>query len=360
MGLLPATALFHLITNHPTARVVRSAVELNIPEILQDGPLYINTLAAIIGADQAALSRLMRALCSIGVFMLQANEQYSLTPISEALLPHHKHTLKFLALRPLPDEEHSLWGDLTNSVRTGHPAFESSEKEGFFEHLSHNKTEAKHFHTGMTRSSLAQAPFILSAFEFSPYRFIVDLGGGQGALLGEILKACPKSRGVLMDLPDVISNPEPIIAANVLNRCEIVGGDIFKQIPPNGDLYLLKAILHDWSDDVCIRLLSHCRQALKDNADGRILIIEMVLPEKPSPHPGFMMDMNLLALTPGGRQRTRADFRLLLNKAGLTLIKVHRTDSPLRVLEARIRKRNRIPSSHKEALALSKYNTVLE
>jgi hypothetical protein len=173
---------------------------------------------------------------------------------------------------------------------------------------------------------------IVGAYDFAQFQRIVDVGGGQGGLLAEILKAHPSLRGTLYDLPQVVRDPAYLTAAGLADRCEIIGGNFFESLPRGGDAYILKRILHDWSDQRCLEILRQCRQAIDEKA--RILVVDAVLPAGNEPHPGRVMDILMMVLTEG-RERTEQEFRELYERAGFMLTKVIPTRSVLSIVEGR-------------------------
>lgn len=193
------------------------------------------------------------------------------------------------------------------------------------------------FNAGMGAMSAAVAGAVVAAYRFADAARIVDVGGGQGGLLAAILGAAPGSRGVLFDLPEVVATAPAVLgAAGVLERCEIVGGDMFAAVPEGGDLYVLKSVIHDWDDRRAVSVLTNCRRAM-DGREARLLLVERVLPERMEPTPAAQShalgDLNMLVRT-GGIERTESGFRRLLGEAGLRLLRVLPTASHVSLVEA--------------------------
>jgi cyclopropane fatty-acyl-phospholipid synthase-like methyltransferase len=210
------------------------------------------------------------------------------------------------------------WTDLYMSVKTGEPAFERVHGEDLFSYLAKHPDDAAIFNEAMRFVSTAVLTGLLEAYDFSRFPTIVDVGGGTGALLAAILQANPETRGVLADRPDVLSSAAPVLrAAAITDRVETVASDFFQAVPEAGDLYVLSNIIHDWGDEDAVRILQACRQAMPD--DGRLLIVELVLPDGGEPSMAKLADLEMLALTPGGRQRTISEYAGLLEQAGLRL-----------------------------------------
>ena len=179
----------------------------------------------------------------------------------------------------------------------------------------------------------AEPPAVAAAYDFSGCNTIVDVGGATGNLLTTILGRYPAARGILYDLPHVVRDASALIRARGLtDRITIEGGSFFEKVPAGGDAYLLSHVIHDWSEEQCLKILGNCRRAM--NSSSRLLIIEMVLPPGDAPHPGKMLDMMML-VGPGGQERTEQEYGALLAKAGLRLTRIVPTDSPVSVAEAR-------------------------
>jgi hypothetical protein len=159
----------------------------------------------------------------------------------------------------------------------------------------------------------------------------VDVGGGHGVLLASILSKYPKMTAVLYDEPTVITGAKDVLAAHgVADRCEVVGGNFFQSAPAGGDAYILKHIIHDWSDEDCLMILSHCRAGMM--AGGKVLIVEMVIPERNVPSVSKFLDLEMLLFLTGC-ERTEAEYRTLLDRAGFDLTAVVATPSAYSVIE---------------------------
>jgi hypothetical protein len=332
-SLPAATRMFHLLSSNEASRAIRVAASLKLADILENGYLSPDKLAEAAGADASALQRLMRALISIDLFAENQDGSYSLSPLAETLLSGKDGSLRDFALRAPSHVEGEFWGDLLESVKTGMPSFETAQGEWFFDYLRHAGESADHFRAGMTLGSQSQAPFLMESFDFSPFKQIVDIGGGEGAFLAAILRANPNAHGMLMDMHCMVDNSNYLQSEEVSDRCEVIAGDFFEGAPSGGDLYILKAILHDWSDEMAIQILRNCRDALGSAKSGRVLVIEMVIPNGRKPHPAKFMDLNLLVLTPGGRERTQKEFRALFHAAGLKWKGLYRSACPLVIME---------------------------
>ena len=219
-----------------------------------------------------------------------------------------------------------------HSLATGGTGFEAAMGMPLFNYLAQHPEEASLFSETMVGFHGAEPPAVAAAYDFSIFTTVVDVGGATGNMLAAILARHPEPRGVLFDMPHIVGGaPSLLKARGVDNRVTIEAGDFFKGVPAGGDAYLLSHVIHDWNEDQCLTILGHCRKAMKP--DGKLLIVEMVLPAGDTPHPGKLLDMVMLVV-PGGQERTEAEYTPLLAKAGFRVTRVIPTDSAVSVVEA--------------------------
>src|SRR5581483_2901478 len=199
-------------------------------------------------------------------------------------------------------------------------------------YLGHNAEAGQVFNAAMTAlGAAAENPAVIAAYDFSGVGRVIDIGGGHGSLLTSILTAYPRVKGVLFDQPAVIESARSQIQeAGVADRCELVGGDFFDAVPPGGDVYLLKRIIHDWDDERSVAILKHCRRAM--GAEGKLLVVEAVLPPGDEPSPGKLVDVVMLTILTG-RERTAAEYGTLYEAAGFDLTRILPTASPMSIIE---------------------------
>lgn len=315
------------------SQAIHAAAELGVADALADGPRTGAELAAQIGADEQALHRLLRLLISHGIFTERRDGRYALTSMARALRRDADVSLRDAALFFGSPIHRDNWSHLVDAVRTGKPVGEALHGMSFFDQVRADRKLGTLFDNAMTSiGSLGLEP-VLAAYDFTRFGTVVDVGGGDGTLLAEILRRAPRSRGVLMELPGVVESATTRLAdLGLIDRCTIERGSFFDSVPQGGDAYLLKHVLHDWPEDDAGRILAAVRAAMKP--DARLLIIELVVPENTRPHPGKFVDLEMLVNT-GGRERTAAEYRKLLARFGFTLTNVIPTASPDNVLEAR-------------------------
>jgi len=224
------------------------------------------------------------------------------------------------------------FGELMHGVVTGQTAFDHIFGKSFFDYLGDHLEAADAFDDAMTGFTQAHAEAAVEAYDFSGLRRVVDVAGGHGSLLAAILKSSPSATGVLFDQPSVIAGaPAVLETEGVADRCDLASGDMFESVPAGGDAYVLKWIIHDWDDARAINILTRCQEAIDDR--GRILLIERVLAPLGEVSQGTRGDITMMALT-GGRERTEAEFRRLLESSGFRLARVVATAIELSVIEA--------------------------
>jgi hypothetical protein len=331
-ALEPAEYLMRMFDHVEFSYLVVVAVELGIADLLASGPRSIADLAADTGTDVQSLYRVLRALGAGGVFLEDGNRHFSLTPLADPLRQDAPDSIRPQALWRGREAYRRTWGDLLYSVRTGEPAFDHVYGKPFFAYLAEQPALARIFNDVMTSASSDEGAAIAAAHDFSGYRRIVDVGGGHGALLAAVLDRYPGPFGELLDLPDVVETAHGAIDRHIdAGRAEKVAGDFSQAVPPGGDAYLLKWIIHDWDDEAAIKILTNCRTAMAPA--GKVLLVEVVIPEGTAGSDATGLDTTMLVFT-GSRERTEGEYRDLLQRAGLTLIKTSPTPSQLSILEA--------------------------
>jgi hypothetical protein len=317
------------------ASALHVAAKLNIADLLWDGPRPVSELAKETGMTESALYRVLRALASTGVFAELEGGCFTLTPAA--------YPLGRRAERPIRDITHwisdpfhlPIWAEALYSVQTGQPALELVHKKSTFEALFADEKVGQSFHNGMTNFSQLAAPAVLEAYDFSGIRKLVDVGGGHGALLRAILERHPGLHGMVYDLESVVAGArEAGSETSVSDRLEFAAGDMFESVPAGADAYLMKHIVHDWDDARSQKLLANCRRALGNTKNGRVLLVEGVIRPGNDPDPFKFIDLEMLMMCGGGKERTEAEYSTLLESAGLRLNRIARTEQFVDVIEA--------------------------
>ncbi|HET7062052.1 MAG TPA: methyltransferase [Nitrosospira sp.] len=274
----------------------------------------------------------MRALASVGIFAEVDGGRFQMTPLAEPLRSDAPNSLRDFSIFLGADWHWQAWGDLAGGARTGEPAFEQVHGKAFFEYLGENPGPAQIFNDAMTSLSTAASAAVVNGYDFTGINTLVDVGGGHGLLLASILKENPRMTGVLFDAPSVVAGASGVIEAHgVSGRCETLGGDFFVSVPAGGDAYIIKHIIHNWDDDRASTILQNCRQGMSPS--GKLLVVEMVIPESNAPSPGKLLDLEMLVLFLHAHERTEGEYRALFERSGFRLSRIVPTPSPYSVIE---------------------------
>ncbi len=335
----PPVALFGMLAGMWQAKAIYTAAELGIAEAVADRPRPLAELAELTGSHPRSLYRLLRALAQIGIFEELPGPAFANSKVSHYLRPDVPGTMYAMAMG-CADWGWRSWGDLTTSIRTGDAAFDRVHGMPMWDYFKdHNQTAGRLFNESMTGFSAAVDDPVAAAAELDGVRSIVDVGGGQGRLLRTILDAHPQiERAVLFDQPQVLVEAQPVIAGSEENgRLELVGGDFFTDVPAGADVYLMKMILHDWTDDECVKILQNCRRAM--NPGGRVLAAEIVLDPTSSDWFPYFLDLQILVCLSGG-ERTQEEFDQIYRSAGLRLTRILSTGSMFSLIEGVAVERN--------------------
>ncbi|WP_407562456.1 methyltransferase [Streptomyces sp. 184] len=305
--------LLDLSLGYLKSAALHAAAHWRIADLLADGPRSADDLAAEAGLNGPHLARLLRYLAGQGVFRQEEDGRFALTPLAELLREDAPGSMRaYVDVRG----EDIFWraaAGMHEAVRTGGNPFEDIFGMPFYRYLSANRELGVQFDASMASFSEALSDEVAESYDFGGASTVVDVGGGRGGQLRAILRRHAHLEGTLLDL-------EPVVAGHVLDVPELAGrwraegGDFFSAVPEGGDVYLLKHVLASWPDEKCVQLLEVCRRAMPD--DGRLLVVNALVPEGNEPHPGKTMDMLMLTVL-NGKGRTRAEYEELLRKAGL-------------------------------------------
>lgn len=328
----PGAALTQMLLANRVQQAVYVAAKLGIADLLADGPSSVDELAERTQTHAGALYRLLRVLASYGVFAETETGRFELTPVAALLRSGTRESKRAFALWS-GEVAYELFGSLEYSIRTGEPAFDKVFGAEFYTYLEQHPAMGELFDQFMSRQTAPLGP-ILAAYDLAGVHTVIDVGGGRGELITAVLRAHPDIRGVLFDQPRAVRGAAAVLsAAGVADRCRTVTGNYLEQVPPDGDIYLLKNVVHGLEDDTTTQVLSNCRKAMADG--GRVLLVEFVIPPGNDPFPGKLMDLLMLVGTHGGRERTEAEFSALFAAAGLSLTNVVTTKYVYSVIEAK-------------------------
>lgn len=307
---------------------VRVFVELDVADVLGAGPLPVERIAELVDADCESLFRLMRALATTGV-VARSGRRFWLTPLGRRFRSDSENSARE-SMANL--DSHLAWISASDTIRHGHPSFNDALGSRFFEHKDSDRSANLAFVRRMRARGTNSYARFPEAVDWTRSSTVLDIGGGDGYLMDRVLSHAPHLTGILFDRPVTLElvAGEPTDHAG---RLSFVGGDFFQKLPTGADTHMLCSVLHDWSDDECRTILANSRAAL--DCGGRLLVLEMVVPDDDQWHPSMWSDLGMMVLT-GGRERGVEDFRSLLTDTGYELVGVHPIpDSDFSVLEAR-------------------------
>lgn len=331
-----AARLRGMISGYMISQVISATAALDLADLLAEPGMSAGALAKATATHPDALTRLLQALSALGLVERSEGGMFKLTALGALLRSDAEGSLRPLALMHGGEGTWRAWGELLHTLRTGETAFNHVFGVGAFQYSNHHPERAVLFDAYMAVLTQQWVSAILAAHDFSRARRIVDVGGGNGMLLCAVLAAFPHAEGVVFDSPAGISGAaRRLKEARVSQKCRIVAGDFFDAVPKAADTYILKSVLHDWSDEQAVAILENCRRALRP--DSTLLVIERALPERVLPQDTHreivMMDVHMLVAT-GGRERTVSQYNTLFAAAGLTAIAARPTASPFTIMTA--------------------------
>jgi hypothetical protein len=330
--LPPEVFLTQLAFGAMMTQAVYVAAKLGVADLLAAKPRTVSELAAETKSHERSLYRLLRSLASVGIFEEIEPKVFGMTPYGEPLRKDAPNSLRSGAIFMGEEWHWRVWGNMLHSVRTGEPAWGHVHGAEVFDYFAGHPRQAEIFNNAMTDMSVATAPAVVEAYDFSGINQLTDIAGGHGYLLAQVLKANPDMKGILFDVPSVIAGAGGLLEAEgVAGKVEKVSGDFFSAVPENADAYMMKHIIHDWDDARAAKILQNIEKAMSPG--GKVLIIEVVVPEGNEPHYSKLLDLEMLT-SPGGLERTADEYRELLAAAGLRLTRIVPTKSPFSIIEA--------------------------
>ncbi|MCC7253483.1 methyltransferase [Hyphomicrobium sp.] len=328
-----ATRLMEMAIAHWAGELLFQAARMNLADKFSgDEPRSAADLAAEYGMRHREFYRYLRSLTGLGLLASAGGDSFRLTDLGAALKEGATGSTRSAVMALLGDMVKPAWKEFEHGLLTGDPGFEKAHGMGLFAYLQNNPGMAQFFSETMVGFHGREPPAVAEAYDFSGIGSLVDVGGASGNMLGHVLSRYPDVKGVLYDLPHVVPDAPQLLAAHgVADRVTIESGSFFERVPAGHDAYLLSHIIHDWDDGENATILRNVREAMKP--DGKLLIVEMVLPESDEPHMGKMLDMMML-LVPGGEERTPSEYAALLEPNGFRVARVVPTASAVSVVEA--------------------------
>jgi hypothetical protein len=314
--LSPEDQMMQWITSKWITKPIYVISELGIADLMCDGPKSVEALAKETNTHAPTLYRLLRALSSVGIFIETEDQVFSLTPLAECLFSNALGPVAQMFLSAWHDK---AWGGLNHTVRTGEPGFNHIFGKSSFEWFEENSAERSVLDKGQGSKAIGFAKAVTKIYDFSNFKSICDIGGGQGVFLIHLLAKYSDLQGYVADLPGaVVSADKAIAKANLRDRCKAIPYDFHKETPPICDAYFLVNILHDWEDDICIRILKNITKVM--NADSKLWIVEYILEPGSGLSVAKFLDIEVLVMG-GGRERSISEYKTLVEVAGLVVSK---------------------------------------
>lgn len=331
-ALPPGQQFAHMLCGFWISKALYVAAKLNLGDLLRSTPKRADDLAALTGAHPHSLYRLLRMLASVGIFTEDQSHQFQLTELGQFLrtdIPESQHAMAIMA-----GEEHfQAWTELLYSIQTGQPAYDKVFGMPVFDWLSQHPDQAMVFDKAMVSIHGRETAAMLDAYDFRNIKTLVDVGGGNGSVLIATLQRFLHLQGILFDLPGVVGRAtENVRDAGLENRCRLETGSFFESIPQGADACLMRHIIHDWNDEQCRTILRNVHAVLPP--DGRVLVVESVIPPGNDPSFGKLLDLNMLVI-PGGQERTEEEYRKLFAESGFHLERIVATAAEVSIVEGR-------------------------
>jgi multifunctional cyclase/dehydratase/O-methyltransferase len=316
LELPPGKRLLALLGAKWTLGAVRALVELEVPDVLADGPRTVAEIAVATGTQDDALYRILRTVAATGILDEDNDGRFALNPLSRSLVAGVDGGIREMYLFATDPMFWRPYENLAHTARTGKTAFAETFGMSFYDYLKANPDSAALFNRAMVQNDWPISDRIFAEFDFGRFPRIADIGGNKGQFLAEILRRNPGCTGVLADQPHTVAESGPILAAaGVADRVTVVPTDFFVEVPAGCDAYFVKHTLHNWDDAEAEQILRRIRQAIDDNLDARLLILDQVLRGPGEWDNGKMLDVEAMAVI-GGRERNREEWHRITAAAG--------------------------------------------
>ena len=328
----PPMAMMQLLFGKQLTYSLSGVARLGVADHMDGTAKPVDEIASKCGAHAPSLYRVMRMLAGFGVFKEGAPRHFALTPVGALLKTGAPGSLRYMAMMFGEEFSTRAYEHIAACLRTGGDGVSEAYGKQIWEVLAERPGQCETFQRAMTNSTSVAADAIVEAYDFGGIKRLADVGGGHGLLLASILRRYPEMQGVLFDRPEVVASVPKDQFAGCDGRIAIEAGSFLERVPDGCDAYLMKHIIHDWSDEHCRTILRLMREKLPK--DGRVLVCEMVVTDEPGPTPAKMLDIEMLVMTVGGKERTPEEFRDLFASCGLRLSRIVPTGRPLAVIEA--------------------------
>ena len=322
-----------LLLGVPVLQMIAAGVELRLFDRIGEARINAGDLADSVGASHDATYRLLRGLSAVGLVIEHEARAFSLSSMGNLLRSNVPGSFDALARLNGSAWLGDAYREIAHSVVTGESGFTKHHGQPLFQWLSQHSEESSLFGRAMSTFSGAEVELVAGQFDFSQCEHIIDVGGGHGLLLSRLLELVPEAKGTLFDTPQTIGQAEGGLLEHVKARCERTAGDFFQSVPAGGDLYLLKHVLHDWDDDKALRIVGNVAAAMPHGA--QLLVIEQGIAPPGIPNAGKVLDVIMLALLDGGRERTVDEHASLMERAGLMFEREIATPGPVTLFVAR-------------------------
>ena len=330
----PQPVVLRAALGHIVSSCVQTAIKLDLFEQIARGTQQTSQLAKKAGVNEPALYRILRVLEMAGLVAELPRRTFQLTEAGSLLCTDTPGSMRDIMEFMSDPMHYRVYSQLTDAIKAGEVPFERVFGEEYFKWINRpeNQDEANLFHKGMVSFSESCIGAFLEAYDFTQFHTMADIGGGLGGIVRAILKACPKLKGMITEMPEVVEPAKQAIADDGLSsRCTAVVSDFFLSIPAGADAYFMKHILHDWNDEDAACILKNIRAVIPSN--GKLVLAETVVPSGPNFHPGKLIDIEMLVFLKG-KERTKVEWHKLLEGAGFRLTRIIETKSPLSLIEA--------------------------
>jgi hypothetical protein len=337
--LPPAAQIVNLLWGKAIATSLSAIAKLGVADQMsRTEPVSAESLAEATGSHGPSLYRVLRMLSGIGIFQEHAGQRFSLTPLSETLRSDAPDSVRGVCMF-LTDPWHMRgYENILHCIKTGENGVQKAYGRHGFSVIAEDPESLENFQIGMSNYTAMEGALLDPLLDLSSFQRIADVGGGHGSLLAQILRRNPGLKGVLFDLPEVVAQAPTPTDLGLAGRMTIEAGSMFDRVPAGCDAYIMKHIIHDWDDEHSRKVLRLMCDQLAATAPetGRVFLAEMVVPHSAEAHPAKFLDIEMLVMTPGGKERTNAEFAVLFESVGLEHVRTLTTPGPICLIEARV------------------------